>query len=56
MQNNNKTCQNRKKNLVSDIHSAILNFSAIFDLRDVLQVDLSISCSLIQNCLIFKKR
>jgi hypothetical protein len=29
--NNNKTW---KKNFVSDIHSAILNFSAILDLRD----------------------
>jgi hypothetical protein len=34
---NDKIWLNRKKNLVSDIHSAILNFSAILDLRDVQQ-------------------
>jgi hypothetical protein len=34
-----------KKKLVSDIHSAIFTFSAILDLREVLQKYLSRSCT-----------
>jgi hypothetical protein len=45
MQINNKISQTRKKNLVSDISYAILNFSAILHLHDVEQVDLSTLCS-----------
>jgi hypothetical protein len=37
--------ENLGKNLVSDIHSAILNFSAILGLLDVQQVDLSAACT-----------
>jgi hypothetical protein len=40
-----ETKNNFKKNIVPDIHSAILNFSSILDLRDVQQVDLSRPCT-----------
>jgi hypothetical protein len=53
MQINNKISQTQKKNLVSDISYAILNFSAILHLRDVQQVDLLTLCSYKLKTVIF---